>query len=240
MNRTVLITGATGGIGLAIAEAFAENRDRVVIHYHTQKEKALELVSRLDCESMAVCCDISNPLEVERMFRDIQSRFGDVDVLVNNAGIAQQKLMSDITIDDWDHMFDVNVRGCFLCSKSALPSMISKKYGKIINISSIWGICGASCEVHYSSAKAAVIGLTKALAREVGPSGITVNCICPGVIDTDMNSHLDDETLRELSDTSALCRIGKPSDIAQSVLFLSSTAADFITAQVIGVDGGFI
>ena len=166
--------------------------------------------------------------------------FGSADILINNAGIAQQKLFTDITDDDFTRMFDINVRGVFNCCRAALPYMIHKKHGRIINISSMWGVCGASCEVHYSASKAAVIGMTKALAKEVGPSGITVNCIAPGLIDTPMNANLSKETINELCEETPVGRIGTPEDIANAALFLASDSSSFITGQVLGVDGGFI
>ena len=174
------------------------------------------------------------------MFAQVKSAFGSVEVLVNNAGIAQQKLFTDITEQDWNKMFDVDVKGVFHCCQCALPDMIHGKAGKIINISSMWGQVGASCEVHYSAAKAAVIGLTQALAKEVGPSHIQVNCIAPGVIDTEMNGHLDARTIDELKDETPLGVIGTTKDIANAVLFLASEKADFITGQVLGVNGGMI
>ncbi|MDR0314491.1 MAG: SDR family oxidoreductase, partial [Oscillospiraceae bacterium] len=163
-----------------------------------------------------------------------------IDTLINNAGISQQKLFCDIRTDEFDEMFRVNVRGVFNCCKAVLPSMIRNKSGNIINISSIWGQEGASCEVHYSAAKAAVIGMTKALAKEVGPSGVRVNCICPGVIDTEMNEVLSNETINELKEQTPLGVIGKPEDIAKAALFLSGDDSSFITGQIIGVNGGLI
>jgi 3-oxoacyl-[acyl-carrier protein] reductase len=166
--------------------------------------------------------------------------FGRIDVLVNNAGIAQSKMFTDLTADDWDAMFDVNVKGAFHCCQSVLPGMISRKSGCILNVSSIWGLVGASCETHYSAAKAAVIGLTKALAKELGPSGIRVNAVAPGVIDTDMIAGLDDETREALKEETPLCRLGTAEDVAQTIRFLTSDSAGFITGQVISPNGGFV
>ena len=173
------------------------------------------------------------------MFHNIEMLCGGVDVLVNNAGIAQTKLFTDITDDEWNRMISVNLSSAFYCCRSALPYMIRQKYGRIINISSMWGQVGGSCEVHYSAAKAGVIGLTKALAMEEGLSGITVNCIAPGVIKTDMTSHLTDEDLSELKNETPTGTIGTPSDIARAVLFLADEGSSFITGQVLGVNGGF-
>jgi 3-oxoacyl-[acyl-carrier protein] reductase len=241
MNKTALITGAAGGIGSAAARLFAQNGFNIVLNYNTSagEAKALEAGLRESgCSAFAVKADISDPDQVREMFDLAAKEFGGVDVLVNNAGIAQQKLFTDITQANYDRMFDVNVRGCFNCCQCALPFMINQKSGKIINISSVWGLTGASCEVHYSAAKAAVIGLTKALAKEAGPSNIQVNCITPGVIDTAMNSGLSSETLEQLKANTPLGRLGSPSDVAGLILFLASVQSDFITGQVIGVDGG--
>ena len=183
---------------------------------------------------------MSDSNQVKRMFSEINCVFGGVDILVNNAGIAQQKLFTDITDEDFDKMFAVNVKGVFNCCREAVPYMVNRKNGRIINISSIWGISGASCEVHYSASKAAVIGLTKALAKELGPSGICVNCIAPGVIDTPMNSCFDSDTMNALIDETPLMRIGTPEDIAKTVFFFASEDSSFITGQVICADGGFI
>ncbi|MEI6578315.1 MAG: SDR family oxidoreductase [Eubacteriales bacterium] len=242
MNKTALITGASGGIGSAAARLFAENGYNVIINYHTSQDKAqaleLELCS-FGYKTLAVACDISDMAQVQTMFKICDEKFGGVDVLVNNAGIAQQKLFTDITQADYDAMFAVNVKGCFNCCQCALPDMINRKKGKIINISSIWGVTGASCEVHYSASKAAVIGLTKALAKEVGPSNIQVNCITPGVIDTAMNAGFSSETIEQLKAETPLGKLGSPNDVAELILFLACDKADFITGQVIGVDGGF-
>ena len=174
------------------------------------------------------------------MVSQIAEEMGDIDLLVNNAGIAQQKLFSDISEEDWDTMFAVNVKGMFHCIQAVLPRMIHYKRGKIINLSSIWGMVGASCEVHYSAAKAAIIGMTKALAKEVGPSGIQVNCVAPGVIDTPMNAQLDATALDALVEETPLERLGTPLDVAHMIAYLASPQADFITGQVFSPNGGFV
>ena len=238
MNKTVLITGASRGIGYCTAELFALNGLNMAVNYLHTPEPAISL-SKQYGNVLPIKADVSKRHEVEAMTEQICREFGKIDVLVNNAGIAQQKLFTDITDDDWNQMFDINVKGVFHCCQAVLPGMIARKSGKIINISSVWGEKGASCEVHYSASKAALIGLTKALAKEEGLSGITVNCITPGVIDTDMNGHLNAETLSALQEETPLGRIGTPQDVAHMIYFLASDAANFITGQVIGVNGGF-
>ena len=242
-RKTVLITGGAGGIGSAAALAFANEGLNVVINYHSSKDEALllqEKIISMGQKALAIRADVSDRAEVEQMFSQIKNHFGGVDVLINNAGIAQQKMFCDITQDDFDTMFGIIVKGAFNCSQLALPFMVHNKYGKIINISSMWGVTGASCEVHYSAAKAALIGLTKALARELAPSHINVNCIAPGVIDTNMNASLGQETLELLKEESPMGRFGTPDEVASLMTFLASDKSDFITGQVIGVDGAYI
>lgn len=239
--KKALVTGASGGIGSAVAARLAADGYRVVLNYHRNEKSARSLYDKLTraygTESAVLAqADVSDSAQVENMFR----LAGDVDLLVNNAGIAQQKLFTDLTDSDWDDMFRVDVRGVFLCCRAALPHMIHEKSGYIINISSMWGQIGASCEVHYSAAKAAVIGLTKALAKEVGPSGIRVNCIAPGVIATEMNASFSEQTMEQLREETPLCQIGSPADIADAVSFLASPKAGFITGQVLGVNGGMV
>lgn len=239
MPKTVLITGGAKGIGAACARAFAKQGYRVAVHYHISKEQAFALVKELP-DAIAVQADLREAAEVKSMMQVIRRVYGTVDVLVNNAGIAQQKLFTDITEQEWDTMFDSNVKGMFLVTKAVLPAMIQQRYGKIVNISSIWGITGASCEVHYSASKAAVIGFTKALAKEVGLSNVNVNCVAPGVVMTDMMSGFDEETLQTLKEETALNRLGTPEMIANTVCFLASDQAEFITGQVISPNGGMV
>lgn len=241
LMKKALVTGAAGGIGQAVARRLCRDGYFVTLNYAHASEAARALCSSLNGgypspRAETVCADVADRAQVEEMFRIA----GGVDVLINNAGIAQQKLFTDLTEDDWQRMIAVDLTGVFHCCQSALPHMIREKRGKIVNISSMWGQVGASCEVSYSAAKAAVIGLTKALAKEEGPSGIQVNCIAPGVIDTPMNTALGAETLRGLAEETPLGRLGTPEDVADAVGFLVSHQADFITGQVLGVSGGFI
>lgn len=243
MGRTVLITGASRGIGRAAAVIFAKNGFNVAVNYCQSEDMANTLVSELKSygvKAAAYRADVSDKSAVTEMFRKAEAELGKIFVLVNNAGIAEQALFSDITEKMWDRMFDVNVKGAYNCTQAALPSMIHEKYGRIVNVSSMWGISGASCEVHYSASKAALIGFTKALAKEVGLSGITVNCIAPGVIETDMNASISEEEMNVLKEDTPLNRIGTPEDAAEAIFFLSSDKAGFITGQVLSVDGGFI
>ena len=238
--KTVLITGASRGIGAKTAQAFAKEGYRVIINYNKSKAEAQTLADMLsknyNTDCTAYGCDISDSKAVAEMFNEI----GTVDVLINNAGISEQKLFTDISDEDWKRMMATNLDGVFYCCREALKGMIQEKNGSIINISSMWGEVGASCEVHYSASKAAVIGLTKALAKEVAPSNIRVNCITPGVIATDMMKGFDEETLESLKEETPLSRLGTPEDIANMTVFLASENAGFITGQILGVNGGFV
>ncbi len=242
MARTVLITGASRGIGRACALAFAKAGYRVAVHYHRSKTQAEALVQQLQamgCDAAAFPADISCSAQVNQMVRDASAFLGHIDVLVCSAGIAKQQLFTDTTDADWHDILATDLSGVFYACRGVLPGMITQGSGRIITVSSVWGVRGASCEVAYSAAKAGVIGLTKALAKEVGPSGITVNCVAPGVIDTDMCACFDAETKAALAEETPLGRLGTPEDVAESILFLASPAAGFLTGQVLGVDGGF-
>ncbi|MEG1778753.1 MAG: SDR family NAD(P)-dependent oxidoreductase, partial [Oscillospiraceae bacterium] len=217
MNKTVLITGASRGIGKAAAIAFGEAGYNVAVNFNASGEKAEQLVKELQengVNSFAFKANVADREEVNVMVNEVISTFGKLDILINNAAIAQQKLFTEITEDDWDTMFNVNIKGMFNVTQAVVSNMIHHHQGKIINISSMWGITGASCEVHYSAAKGAVIAFTKALAKELGPSQIQVNCIAPGVIDTEMNSNLDVQTKDILIEETPLGRLGTPQDIA--------------------------
>ncbi len=240
---TVLITGAATGIGRAAALLFAADGYNVAVHYNKSEKEALTLAEQIAAQggrAVAVRADVADAAQVNAMTRRVIDVFGRIDVLVNNAGVAQTKLFTDLTANDWDTMFDVNVKGVFHCCQTVLPGMISRKAGCIVNVSSIWGMVGASCEVPYSAAKAAVIGLTKALAKELGPSNIRVNCVAPGVIETRMIDGLDDETRAALKDETPLCRLGTAEDAAQTIRFLASENASFMTGQVLSPNGGFV
>lgn len=241
MSRTVIITGASGGIGSATAILFAEKGWNVVMNYYRSAESAKLLASSLSSRGFSVFpiyADISDRSHVDRMIFEAERRFGKIDALVNNAGISQQKLFTDITDADFDKMIDINLKGPFLCCQAVLGGMIHQKSGKIVNISSVWGVTGGSCEVHYSASKAGVIGLTKALAKEVAPSGIQVNCVAPGIIETPMNNNLTPDELSEFVDGIPLGRMGEASEVAELIYFLCSESSDYITGQVISQDGG--
>ncbi len=243
MNDTVLITGGSRGIGRACAMAMAREGYRIAVVCRSRKEEAESLVQQLrenGTDAEYYLCDAADGDSVRNVVEQVTRRFGRIDVLINNAGIAQIRLFTDLSEEDWNRMMDVNAGGVFHFCHAVAPQMISRKKGSIINVSSMWGIAGASCEVHYSASKAAVIGFTKALARELGPSGIRVNCIAPGVIETEMNAELTEETMDSLRDEIPLGHIGRPEDVAEAAVFLASTRASYITAQVLSVDGGIL
>lgn len=233
----ILITGGSRGIGKACVELFAKNGHQVAFLYKANHEAANALKEKYG--ALPFCADVSSADESKAAVNRAVDALGGIDVLINNAGVAQIKLFTDISDEDWEKVVGTNLSGSFFVTREALKYMISQKSGRIINIGSMWGKTGASCEVHYSASKAGLRGLTMALAKEVGPSGITVNAIEPGVIRTDMNSALDEETVAELCDQTPLCRIGEPEDVANLAYFLASDEAGFITGQIIGVDGGF-
>lgn len=242
-QKTALITGASRGIGAATARRLARAGYAVAVNYCSSEDRALALVEELRAEghtAMAVRADVSDPEQVQAMVDNVLDKFCQLDILVCNAGIAQQKLFGDLTDEDWRRMFAVNVDGVFYTIRAALPHFIHRKAGRIVTVSSMWGQIGGSCEVAYSAAKAAVIGLTKALAKEVGPSGITVNCVAPGVIATEMNANLDAEALAALAEETPLGIIGQPEDAAQAIWYLASDDAGFLTGQVLAPNGGLV
>jgi len=233
MKQIALVTGAGRGIGKEIAKKLQEDGYFVIAN---SKNTVIENTET----QLGYLADVSNSSEVSKMIEDITKKYGKIDVLVNNAGIAQQKLFTDITEADWDTMMDTNLKSMFLVTKAVLPHMIHKKCGAILNISSIWGMVGASCEVHYSAAKAGVIGFTKALAKEVAPCNIRVNCVAPGIIKTDMLNDFTEDDLADLAEETPLGTLGTPRDIAEAVSFLVSDKAKFITGQMLSSNGGFV
>ena len=241
--RTVWITGASGGIGNAAARLFAQEGYQVAAGYCSGKARAESLCDELrreGCAAEPFGADLCDPAAVADALRAIEEAFGGVDVLVNNAGIAQQKLLTDTTDGEWRRLFAVNADSVFYTCRAVIPQMVRRHAGSIVNVSSVWGLRGASCEAAYSASKAAVIGLTKALAKELGPSRIRVNCVAPGVIDTPMNACFDEKTMVSLADETPLCRIGTPEEAAEAILFLASDRARFITGQTLSADGGFM
>ena len=242
-QKTVLITGASGGIGREAARRFAARGYAVAMHYHSGEGEALRLAEELSAGGhrvLPIRADLRSGEEAGEMLDNVLAEFCQLDILVCNAGLAWQGLLTDMTDREWREVFAVNVDAVFHCCRAAIPHFVHRKAGKIITVSSMWGQVGASCEVAYSAAKAAVIGLTKGLAKELGPSGITVNCVSPGLIQTGMNRRLDPQALEELRLETPLERIGTPADVAESLLFLASPAADFLTGQVLAPNGGLV
>ncbi len=237
-KKTVFINGGSRGIGAAAVRLFAERGYRVAFSYLHAEEDAGALA--LECGALALRADTASKEEVFSAVGEACKQFGRIDILVNNAALSFSKLYTEVTEGEWERMLAVNLLGPMYYIDAVLPRMISEKTGKIINISSMWGQVGASMEVHYSTTKAALIGLTKALAKEVGPSGITVNAVAPGVIATDMNARLSKEDMAALKDETPLSRIGTPEDVAEAILYLASPAADFITGQVLAPNGGYV
>ncbi len=231
--KKALISGGSRGIGAACVRAFAANGYETVFLYNKSEDKAQRLAA--DTGAVAVKCDVSDPEQVKAAALHI----GAVDILVNNAGVSLVGLIQDTDDESYRRVLDTNLSGAFYLCRAFVPKMVSNGWGRIINIGSVWGKHGASCEVAYSASKAALRGFTASLAKELGPSGITVNCVEPGVIETDMNACFDAAVLKELLEQTPLCRLGQPEDVADAVMFLASENSSFITGQCIGVDGGF-
>ena len=228
----VVITGGSRGIGAASVELFAARGDRVTFLYEKSHDEAKAISAKTGAR--AICCDVADSAAVKAAFRDI----GDVDILICNAGICHTGLMQDLPEEDWDRLFDVNVKGIYNCVNAAMPAFLQKHAGSIVNVSSMWGQVGASCEAAYSATKGAVIALTKALAQELGPAGIRVNCVAPGVILTDMCGSVAPEILAEMAEQAPVGRNGTPMDVAQAISYLAD--APFVTGQVLGVNGGYV
>ena len=244
MDRVALITGASRGIGAATARAFARDGYRVAVNYLSQHAAAQALVHELreaGAEVAAICADVSDRSQVDEMVRQVEQQLGSVDVLVNNAGIAiPLTRLTDYTEEAWDRVFRINIKGMFHCTQAVLPGMVAHGYGSIVNVSSIWGITGGAGEVPYSATKGAVVTMTRALAKEVGPDGIRVNCVAPGIIDTDMNAWLSEEAKQTIYAATPLRRLGHAEEIAEAILFLGSDRASFVTGQVLSPNGGYV
>lgn len=239
IQKTVLITGGSRGIGKSMVYAFARAGYNVLLNFNRSESLANEIANEFS-NVKVYGADISNQENVFEMVNYTKEQFGKIDILINNAGISCTGLFQDLQKDEWDRLINVNLTGVYNCTKAVLPEMIARKEGKIINISSVWGLVGASNEVAYSASKAGVIGLTKALAKEVGPSNIQVNCIAPGIIMTDMISDYTMEELNDITNQIPLGRIGSTSDVADLALFLASDSANYITGQVFSPNGGWV
>lgn len=236
--KTVLITGGSRGIGRAMVELFCENGYKVAFTYKNSESQAKNLAETMG--AVAIKADSASEAEVVEAVKVAENALGKIDCLINNAGISSFSLFTDLTLEEWNRHLAVNLTGAFLYSRAVIPGMVSRKRGRIINITSMWGIVGSSCEVHYSTAKAGLIGMTKALAKELGPSGITVNAIAPGLIATEMNACLSEEDINEVAEETPLMRVGLPSEVARAALFLASDGASFITGEVMNLSGGYI
>ena len=234
---TALVTGGSRGIGAETVRSLARAGYRTAFFYLHSQAAAQALAA--ETGAIAIRCDVRDFASVRTACAEARRQLRHIDVLVNNAGVAQQKLFTDITDGDWRTMIDTHLTGAFAVTREVLPGMISHRHGRVINVSSIWGQVGASCEVHYSAAKAGLIGLTRALAKEAGPSGVTVNCVCPGVIATDMLASFTQEDLTALAEETPVGRLGTAADVARAILWLADENASFVTGQIIGVNGGF-
>ncbi|WP_438448285.1 elongation factor P 5-aminopentanone reductase [Gorillibacterium sp. sgz5001074] len=242
-QQTVLITGASRGIGAAIAERFASVGMNIVIHYQNSHESANEVARRClakGAQAMTIAADLRDRDQLERTREKLASRGLLPHILVNNAGISHYGLLTDTSEEEWDLVMDVNLKGTFLCTKTFLPEMIRSQYGRIINVSSIWGMSGASCEVAYSASKGGINAFTKALAKELAPSGITVNAVAPGAVDTDMMSGFDGEELAAIKNDIPAGRLGQPDEIASLIYFLALPESGYINGQVISPNGGWL
>ncbi|MCG7407428.1 3-oxoacyl-ACP reductase FabG [Paenibacillus sp. ACRRX] len=241
-ETTVLITGGSRGIGAAIAERFASVGMRIVIHYLEAHEAANEVARRciaLGSEVMTISADLRSKEQLRRMKEKLDAEGFVPDIVVNNAGVSYYGLFTDVTEEEWDECMAINLKGTFMCSQLFVPHMIRQRYGRIINVSSVWGIAGASCEVMYSAAKGGINAFTKALAKELAPSGVTVNAVAPGAVDTDMMKHLDEEERISLQAEIPAGRMANPDEIASLIYFLALPESSYITGQIISPNGGW-
>ena len=236
--KNILITGGSRGIGQALVRKFANGGYNVAFTYKSSVDAAEELAK--ETGALAIMADSASEKEIAAAVAKAGKALGGIDVLINNAGISSYSLLQDLTLSEWNECIAVNLTSAFLYSREVIPYMLKNHEGRIINITSIWGLVGASCEVHYSTAKAGLIGFTKALAKELGPSGITVNAIAPGVIETDMNAHLSDDDLKALEVETPIGRIGKADEIASAALYLANEGSSFITGEVLNISGGIV
>ena len=230
--QTVIVTAGSRGIGAAIVKSYAARGDKVYFLYEKEHDLAQQVAAQTG--AVAICCDVADGEQVKKAFQTI----GAADILICNAGICHTGLLQDITEPEWDRLFAVNVKGMYLCIRQAIPGFLAKQTGSIVTVSSMWGQVGAACEAAYSATKGAVIALTKALTQELGPSGIRVNCVAPGVIQTDMCKNVEPEIMEVLREQTPIGKLGTPEDVAKTVLHLAD--AEFITGQVIGINGGFV
>ena len=236
--KSVLITGGARGIGAEAVKLFSQNGYKVAFTYKESDEAAAALSDKYG--ALAIKADSTSEEQVTLAVKKAAELLGRIDILVNNAAVSSFGTIRDISLDEWNRVLGTCLTGAFLYTKYAISYMLEKKQGRVINISSMWGLVGSSCEAHYSAAKAGLIGFTKAMAKELGPSGITVNCIAPGVIDTDMNKCFSEEDISALAEETPVGRIGMPAEIARCILFLASEESSFITGDVMNVSGGFI
>jgi len=242
-RQTVLVTGGSRGIGAAIAERFATLGMNVIIHYLQAHEAANEVARRCighGAKAMTITADLSSKEQIERMREKLQKHGMSPDILVNNAGISHYGMLADVTEEEWDRVMNVNLKGTFLCTQAFMGDMVSRKYGRIINVSSIWGISGASCEVLYSTAKGGLNAFTKALAKELAPSGVTVNAVAPGAVDTEMMAGFNGEEQQAMKNEIPAGRFAQPDEIASLVYFLALPESGYITGQIISPNGGWV